>query len=70
MLTEVLEDDDSLQVSFARILVNISGMVRAIYWNFLQVKDMCLYFKMEGSRAAPPLLCGQKLKLDEYLRSN
>jgi hypothetical protein len=40
MLPEVLEDDDFLQVSSIRRLVKISGMVRAIEFKFLQVKDM------------------------------
>jgi hypothetical protein len=43
MLPEVLEDDDLLQVSSARRLVNISGMVRAIDLKFEQVKDMDLH---------------------------
>jgi hypothetical protein len=40
MLQEVFEDDDFLQVSSARRLVNISGMVRAIDLKFAQVKYM------------------------------
>jgi hypothetical protein len=40
MLQEVLENDDFLEVSSARGLVNISGMVRAIDLKFSQVKDM------------------------------
>jgi hypothetical protein len=43
MLPEVLEDDDFLQVSSARRLVNISGTVRVIDLKFLQVKDMGLH---------------------------
>jgi hypothetical protein len=34
MLQEVLEDDDFLEVSSARRLVNISGMVRGTDLNF------------------------------------
>jgi hypothetical protein len=42
MLKEVLEDDNFLKVSFARILVNISGTVKATDLKFLQVKNMSL----------------------------
>jgi hypothetical protein len=35
MLLKVLEDDDFLQVSSARRLVNISGLVRAIEFKIL-----------------------------------
>jgi hypothetical protein len=42
MLQEVLENDDFLEVSSARRLVNISGLVRAIDLKFLQVKNMVL----------------------------
>jgi hypothetical protein len=42
MLQEVLEDDDFLEVSSARRLVNISGTVRATDLKFSQVKDMGL----------------------------
>jgi hypothetical protein len=43
MLPEVLEEDDEfLQVSSARRLVNISGTVRPIDLTFAQVKDMGL----------------------------
>jgi hypothetical protein len=42
MLQEVLEDDDFLEVSSARRLVNISGTVGATDLKFLQVKDMGL----------------------------
>jgi hypothetical protein len=37
MLQEVLEEDDFLQVSSAKRLVNISGMVKAIDLKFEQV---------------------------------
>jgi hypothetical protein len=43
MLLEVLEDDDFLQVSSARRLVNISGTVRAVDFKFSQVKDIGLH---------------------------
>jgi hypothetical protein len=42
MLQEVLEDDDFLEASSARRLVNISGTVRATDLKFLQVKDIGL----------------------------
>jgi hypothetical protein len=42
MLQEVLENDDFLEVSSARRLVNISGMVRAIDLTFSLVKYMGL----------------------------
>jgi hypothetical protein len=42
MLQEVLEEDDFLEVSSARSLVNISGTVRAADLKFPQVKDMVL----------------------------
>jgi hypothetical protein len=42
MLQEVLENDDFLQVSSAKRLVNISGTVRVIDLKFSQVKDMGL----------------------------
>jgi hypothetical protein len=43
MLPEVLVDDDFLEVSSARRLVNISEMVKAIDLKFSQVKDMGFY---------------------------
>jgi hypothetical protein len=42
MLREVLENDDFLEVSSARRLVNISETVRVIDRKFSQVKDMGL----------------------------
>jgi hypothetical protein len=43
MLPEVLGDDDLLQVSSARTLVNILGLLKAIDLTFLQVKYMDLH---------------------------
>jgi hypothetical protein len=43
MLAEVLEDDNFLQVTSARGLVNISGTVRAIDLKCSQVKNMGLH---------------------------
>jgi hypothetical protein len=48
MLLEVLEDDDFLEVSSARRLVNISGTVKATDLKFSQVKDMGLLHKHMG----------------------
>jgi hypothetical protein len=42
MLQEIFEDDDFLHLSSAMRLVNISGIVRAIYFKFSQVKEMGL----------------------------
>jgi hypothetical protein len=42
MLQKVLEDDDFLNVSSARRLMNISGTVRAADLKLSQVKDMAL----------------------------
>jgi hypothetical protein len=44
MLPEDLGDDDFLQVSSERRLLNISGTVRAIDLKFKQVKDIGLHF--------------------------
>jgi hypothetical protein len=48
MIQEVLEEEDSLQVSSARRLVNISGMVRAIDLKCLQVRDMVFMFEWKS----------------------
>jgi hypothetical protein len=69
MLQKLMEDDDFLQVSSARRLLNISGTVRAIDMKFSQRKDMGLHVKIEGSTAAPLLPWWQKLELTEYLRN-
>jgi hypothetical protein len=50
MLQEVLEDNDFLEVSSARILVNISGMVRATDLKFSEVKDTGLLHMHMGLR--------------------
>jgi hypothetical protein len=42
MLQKVLENDDFLEVSSARRLVNVSGTVKAIDLKFSQGKDMGL----------------------------
>jgi hypothetical protein len=43
MLQEVFKDDDFLELSSARRLVNISETVRAMDLTFSQVKDMGLH---------------------------
>jgi hypothetical protein len=49
MLQEVLENDDFLEVSSVKRLVNISGTVSAIDLTFLQVKFMGLLHSSYGS---------------------
>jgi hypothetical protein len=63
MLQEVFEDDDFLQVSPARRLVNISGTVRNK--EEVKVSKRSYKKKMEGTTAAPTLLWWQKLERNE-----
>jgi hypothetical protein len=48
MLQEVFKDNDFLEMSSARKLVNISGTVRAIHLTFSQVEDMGLLYMHMG----------------------
>jgi FtsZ-interacting cell division protein YlmF len=43
VLPKVLVDDNFLEVSSARRLMDISGTIRAINWKFSKVKNMGLY---------------------------
>jgi hypothetical protein len=62
MLQEVLQDDYFLQVSSARILVNISGTVRAINLNLLQVKDIRLsLYKKKIKKIVRKKVIGKKV---------
>jgi hypothetical protein len=67
MLQEVLGDDDFLQVSSARRLVNMTGT--AIDLEFSQAKEVGLHIGMERSKVAPPLQWWQKWELNQYLRN-
>jgi hypothetical protein len=49
MLQKVLENDDFIEVSSARRLVNISGTVRAFDLKFSKVKDMGLWVYCSGT---------------------
>jgi hypothetical protein len=55
MLLEILKNDDFLEVSSARRLMNILGTVRAFHLKFLQVNNVGLHVLMEGSTAVLPL---------------